>query len=892
MRYCPYCMREIEGSWCPDCQKDAETASNGTNLAIGTILDTHYVIGICLGAGGFGVTYLAKELNLGRIVAIKEYFPSCWAYRRKHTQEVCAFPDQQLAYERGKQQFLTEGQLLVEVEDLPHIVDVYDSFEENGTSYLVMRYLEGKTLEELVRSSEKGRLSLDELLPLLLPLMEDIDCLHRMTPPILHRDITPGNIMFSRGKLQLIDFGSARQILGDKSMSAMISMGFAPPEQFSRKNQGPYTDVYAMAATILYCITGKKPQDATSRVFNDALYIPGEQPDAAQVQISETQSAALRHAMALQYSQRTPTMAEFVRELTQEPKEAPVRRPHPFLRKKPRLPQLHIREFLQKIVRRKWILPAAAAAILLVVLLASFWPTNSKTTTPDDQDPSKDTTTTDNQNTTGDTSTDVVPEPKKDEESAEADTPTLKVRIDGLNIVAGQSEQLKPVLTPEDYQSKEITWKSSNSAVAEVDDDGIVTAKSLGQARIDLTVDGVKATCVVTVQEKQMETVTVKTGPDKTEYYASMPFDPTGITIEVTYDNDETEEVTSGFECTGFNSSTAGEKAVAVNYEDMEAGTVYVTVKPKVLIQDSGTAGFAGHNLVDTVQYKNKIYYVKDISQGGSWVSAIYRKDTPSAEPVCVYRLDKESISDFFILKDRIFFSAEYGGRGYIATVELDGGNFYAITAKSKNYMGCYYSNGWIYSLSGADNCVVRFRTDGSQCELVGSGEIGTTQYSISNQRILYAEKRQGKTTVKCFDLDQKTTTTLAAYDTESVWLVGAYEDYLFYTVKEDGKKKLCIYKLNSGTKYTLENGKTEAAVWNDQIFVCDENGNAELRSLSDPLTVTKEFKLPYALRSNPSGYSTRLIPVGKNLAFITEDRMVILINKDFKEVASFSVKE
>ena len=858
-------MREIEGSWCPDCQKDTADASNGTNLAIGTILDTHYVIGICLGAGGFGVTYLAKELNLGRIVAIKEYFPSCWAYRRKHTQEVCAFPDQQLAYERGKRQFLTEGRLLAEVEDLPHIVDVYDSFEENGTSYLVMRYLEGKTLEELVRSSEEGRLSLDELLPLLRPLMEDIDCLHRMTPPILHRDIAPCNIILSRGKLQLIDFGSARQILGDKSMSAMIHMGFAPPEQFSRKNQGPYTDVYAMAATILYCITGKKPQDATSRVFNDELYIPGEQPDAAQVQISETQSAALRHAMALQYSQRTPTMAEFVRELTQEPKEAPV--------------------------RRKWGLPAAAAAILIVVLLASFWPTNSNTPTPDDQDPSKDTTATDDQNTTDNTLPDVVPEPKKDEEPAEADTPTLdSVRIDSLSIVAGQSEQLKPVLTPENYQSKEITWKSSNSAVAEVDDDGIVTAKSLGQARIDLTVDGVKATCVVTVQEKQMETVTVKTGPDKTEYYASMPFDPTGITIEVTYNNDETEEITSGFECTGFSSSTAGVKTVTISYEDMEAGTVYVTVKPKVLIQDSGTAGFAGYNLVDTVQYKNKIYYVKDIRQGDGWVSAIYRKDTPSAEPVCVYRLDQGMISDFFILKDRIFFSAEYGGQGYIATVELDGGNFYAITSKSKNYMGCYYRDGWIYSLSLSDSSIVRFRTDGSQCELVGSGEIGTAQYSISNQRILYAEKRQGKTTVKCFDLDQKTTTTLAAYDTESVWLVGAYEDYLFYTVKEDGKKKLCIYKLNSGTAYTLENSKTEAAVWNDQIFVCDENGNAELRSLNDPLVVTKEFKLPYTLRSTLDN-APRVIPVGKNLAFVTSEKKIVLIDKVLKEVASFSTE-
>ena len=229
-----------------------------------------------------------------------------------------------------------------------------------------------------------------------------------------------------------------------------------------------------MAATILYCITGKKPQDATSRVFNDELYIPGEQPDAAQGQISETQSAALRHAMALQYSQRTPTMAEFVRELTQEPKEA----------------QLHIREFfaenrVQKVdpsCRGSGDSDRGPACRILAEQTAKRPPLIIRTLP-------ENTTATDNQNTTGDTSTDVVPEPKKDEELTEADTPTLKVRIDGLKIEAGQSEQLKPVLTPEDYQSKEITWKSSNSAIAEVDDDGIVTAKSPGEARIDLTVE-------------------------------------------------------------------------------------------------------------------------------------------------------------------------------------------------------------------------------------------------------------------------------------------------------------------------------------------------------------------------------------------------------------------
>lgn len=108
--------------------------------------------------------------------------------------------------------------------------------------------------------------------------------------------------------------------------------------------------------------------------------------------------------------------------------------------------------------------------------------------------------------------------------------------------------------------------------------------------------------------------------------------------------------------------------------------------------------------------------------------------------------------------------------------------------------------------------------------------------------------------------------------------------------MKEDGKEKLCIYKLNSGTAYTLENGKTEAAVWNDQIFVCDENGNAELRSLNDPLVVTKEFKLPYTLRSN-SDNAPRVIPVGKNLAFVTSEKTVVLIDKVLKEGASFSTE-
>lgn len=793
-----------------------------------------------------------------------------------------------------------------------------------------MRYLKGKTLEEMVQASEKGRLQLNDLLPLLLPLMENIDRMHRKfeqddQPPLvvdpdkmqkkwmLHRDITPGNIMFSRGKLWLIDFGSARQVMGDKSVSALVSLGFAPVEQFSRKNQGPYTDVYAMAATIYYCTTGKKPQDAASRAVDDQLLFPGELPDDEDPHITKEQSDALRHAMAIQYGQRTPTMAAFIKELTQEseetpkraekPRKAPKRAKHPFLRRKLQLPQLHIQGVLQYIESKKWILLVIAAAILFAILFARLKPETPPQTEEPSAPPAADVPTDD--------PTDEQPEPQLDDQPSEEppeDTPTLSLRLENCKIVEGQSVQLEPTLTPADYQSTASTWESSDSSIAEVSESGEVEAKKPGMATITLTVDGVKAVCTVTVLEAQMESVTVQTGPDKAEYYASMPFDPTGITLKVTYNNGETEEVTADFECTGFDSSTPGEKAVTISYEDMQAGTVYVTVKPKVLIQDAGTAGFQGYNLVNTVQYNNKVYYTKMTMQSSDWSYSICRKDTPDAEPVCVYTAREGFVGEFFLLRDRIFFATSTGGDRIIATVDLNGENYYAITARSKDCIGCYYSNGWIYSYSAGDGCLVRFRTDGSQYEWVGEKEIPSGKYSISGQRILYTVYASGGTVLKCFDIEKKTTTTLKTLNTESVRLIGAYGDALFYNMYDAVKKnnvvtggemKMYLYDLKNGTTYTLGSGKTEAAIWNGNIFVCDGDGNAELRELRDPTVVTKAFKLPYALMSGVNVQTNLVIPVGKNLGFIVDGTAgdsamakVILINSDLNAITAITVEQ
>jgi formylglycine-generating enzyme required for sulfatase activity/serine/threonine protein kinase len=226
----------------------------------------HYEIKKMLGAGGFGVTYLAWDTLLHGDVAIKEYLPTEWALRTNALTVVPRTADHREKFDHGRKRFLEEARTLNKFNEV-NIVRVKNFMEANGTAYMVMDYEEGETLKDLL--SRKGILEEDALLAIFIPLLSGLRAVHRAD--FLHRDIKPGNIYLRRdGTPVLIDFGAARQALGEhsRSLTAVLSPGYAPFEQYSiRSNQGPWTDLYAVGATLYRCIRGEAPPESSERMI-------------------------------------------------------------------------------------------------------------------------------------------------------------------------------------------------------------------------------------------------------------------------------------------------------------------------------------------------------------------------------------------------------------------------------------------------------------------------------------------------------------------------------------------------------------------------------------------------------------------------------------------------
>lgn len=314
MPVCYRCFRNrdtTEGV-CPFCGYDSESDAERFPKALphGTPLCGIYIIRRTLGEGGFGITYLAEEHQTNRFVAIKEFFPDTMADRdRNGTNQVIPFTGERgenFAY--GKETFQAEAETLEKLKSVSNIANVYRYFEENGTGYFSMEYIRGDNLTQYIEN-HGGKLSYEEAEKLLLPLMSAMSAVHARG--IIHRDIKPDNILITEdGVPKLLDFGSARYSLGEKSRSldVVLTYGFAPEEQYSRRGrQGAYTDVYALAATFYYAITGRTPPDSIDRIDHDDLIAPS----TLGVKLTGFQEDALLKGLAVYPQERWQSMEEF-----------------------------------------------------------------------------------------------------------------------------------------------------------------------------------------------------------------------------------------------------------------------------------------------------------------------------------------------------------------------------------------------------------------------------------------------------------------------------------------------------------------------------------------------------------------------------------------------------
>ncbi len=279
MAYCYncFCERSTPGP-CPRCGYDPAFDQGKFPLALphGSILAGQYITGRVLGQGGFGVTYLALDRTLGVKVAIKEFLPESMAGRSAASPQITAYTGERgEQFRYGLEHFLDEARTLAKFIGNPNIVGVRSYFQENGTAYFVMEYVEGVSLKTYLKN-HGGRIEWQEAGKILLPVMDALCAVHR--EGIIHRDIAPDNIYITGGgTVKLLDFGAARYSLGDRSQSldVVLKHGYAPKEQYTRRGrQGAYTDVYALAATFYTAITGYVPPDALDRMEEDDLVLP------------------------------------------------------------------------------------------------------------------------------------------------------------------------------------------------------------------------------------------------------------------------------------------------------------------------------------------------------------------------------------------------------------------------------------------------------------------------------------------------------------------------------------------------------------------------------------------------------------------------------------------
>lgn len=320
MHRCLGCMEEYQDEFhmCPLCGYEEGTPPKEPyHMLPGTILSGKYLVGKVLGFGGFGVTYIGYDTKLERKVAIKEYLPGEYSTRMPGTTEVLTHDEEKSKqFQKGLSKFVEEAKILAKMQDCNGVVKIYDSFMENSTAYIVMEYMEGMELAEYLK--EKGRLSVEEAKEILHPVLIALKEIHAQG--IMHRDIAPNNIyLLNDGRVKLYDFGASRYVSSShsKSLSVIVKPGFAPAEQYSsRGEQGPWTDVYSLAATFYNMITGIVPEDALDRIEKEEL----QKPSKLGVNIKKSEENALMNALNIKAEDRTRDIETLEKELYHDDK--------------------------------------------------------------------------------------------------------------------------------------------------------------------------------------------------------------------------------------------------------------------------------------------------------------------------------------------------------------------------------------------------------------------------------------------------------------------------------------------------------------------------------------------------------------------------------------------
>ena len=308
---CPNCFEVFSGEYraCPHCgyaqggaPKELYHLHPGMALGAGG----RYLVGQVLGFGGFGVTYKVWDKNLGTVMAVKEYYPAGIVNRIPGQKSVNVYAQKRRGeYEHGLMRFLDEARITAQFSSHKNIINIFDYFEENGTAYFVMEYLDGITLSQYLKTDEPDVAACLEITSQVCAALRDV---HKAG--IVHRDISPDNIFLCNGGgVKVIDFGAARFSADeDSQLTIILKPGFAPPEQYERVNeQGPWTDIYALGATLYYMATGQKPEESTNRRVQDDLVPPMQRnPD-----IPEHLNNAILKAMAVDRHLRFAGCADF-----------------------------------------------------------------------------------------------------------------------------------------------------------------------------------------------------------------------------------------------------------------------------------------------------------------------------------------------------------------------------------------------------------------------------------------------------------------------------------------------------------------------------------------------------------------------------------------------------